>query len=94
MLHGGLDMVTVADDGTARLWEVATGGACRDQTWPRTSNLGAVVFTADGEAVVVADADGIVTELDAEGLEPTGRTVDTGVEPVGVRAGPDGRAAR
>ena len=89
----GLHMVTVADDGTARLWEVATGEPAGTRPGRGRGNLGAVAFTPDGEAVVVADADGIVTELDAEGLEPTGRTVDTGVEPVGVRTGPDGRVA-
>jgi WD40 repeat protein len=57
------------------------------------ANRGAVAFTADGAAVVVADADGTVTELDGHTLEPTGRSLDVGVEALGIRTAATGVVA-
>ena len=62
-----------------------TGSCSRPQPGRGVDNRGAVAFTADGSAVVVADADGTVTELDGRTLEPTGRTLDVGIEPRGIR---------
>ena len=43
--------------------------------------------------MVVADADGTVTEHDGLTLEPTGRSVDVGIEPVGIRTAAGGLIA-
>ena len=77
-------------DGEVRLWDVATAELLATQPGRGADNWGAIAFTADGDHIVVADADGTVTELDAATLEPTGRTLHVGTEPHGLRTGVDG----
>jgi WD40 repeat protein len=88
----GRRLVTVEDRGTVRLWNVDTGEMLATEGRGR-HNLGAVAFTPDGEHVVVADADGHVTELDGHTLEPTGRELETGITVEGLRATHDGVVA-
>ncbi|HET6833875.1 MAG TPA: BTAD domain-containing putative transcriptional regulator [Acidimicrobiales bacterium] len=78
-------VVTVETRGTVRLWDIDTGEMLAMQGRGR-ENLGAVAFTPDGEHVVVADADGRVTELDGQTLELTGRELETGIRARTIRA--------
>jgi WD40 repeat protein/DNA-binding SARP family transcriptional activator len=80
----GRRLVTVGSDGSTRLWRVADGSLLASAVGRGLENRGAVAFTADG-AIVVADADGTVTELDGDTLEPTGRSVSVGAPADGVR---------
>ena len=89
----GERFVAVNDAGALRLWDVADGDLLASSPGRGVANRGAVAFTADGTAVVVADADGIVTELDGHTLEPTGRSLDVDVEPGALRTGSDGVVA-
>ena len=89
----GEQFVTVGWDGTLELFDISDGELLTSRPGRGVENRGAVAFTADGSAVVVADADGIVTEHDAVTLEPTGRAVDVGVEPVGIRTAAGGLIA-
>jgi WD40 repeat protein len=84
----GRRMATVGFDGTVKLWDLASGRRVRMTPGRGQDNHGAIAFTPDGDGVVVADSDGRVTELDAQTLEPTGRTLDTESEAVGVRTAP------
>jgi WD40 repeat protein len=80
--------------GEVRLWDVDDGRllAARRPA-DGGSNHGAVAFTGDGSGVVVAEADGTVTELDGHLLLPTGRSIDVGGEPQTIRAARDGIVA-
>ncbi|HEY6416173.1 MAG TPA: hypothetical protein VIX41_08050, partial [Acidimicrobiales bacterium] len=81
----GRRVVTIETRGTVRLWDIDTGEMLAMQGRGH-ENLGAVAFTPDGEHVVVADADGRVTELDGQTLEPTGRELKTGIRAQTIRA--------
>ena len=89
----GERFVAVNGEGALRLWDLADGDQLASSPGRGVANRGAVAFTADGTAVVVADVDGIVTELDGHTLEPTGRSLDVGVEPGALRTGGDGVVA-
>ena len=89
----GERFVAVNGEGALQLWDLADGDQLASSPGRGVANRGAVAFTADGTAVVVADADGTVTELDGHTLEPTGRSLDVGVEPGALRAGGGGVVA-
>lgn len=78
-------VATVDFSGEVRLWDAATGRLLAARGG-RRNNMGAIAYTASGDGIVVADADGSITELDARTLEPTGRTLDVGIASEGVRA--------
>jgi WD40 repeat protein len=83
----GRTFVMVGEAGKVHLRDAATGELLAIGPGRRgASNLGAIAYSADGRNLVVADADGVVTELDAQTLEPTGRTLDLGTESRGIRA--------
>jgi WD40 repeat protein/DNA-binding SARP family transcriptional activator len=83
----GQRFIDVAPDGGLRLLDVRNGTVLASTPGRDIDNFGAVAFTADGSSVVVADAGGIMRELDSRTLEPTGRSVDLGIEePGGIRA--------
>jgi WD40 repeat protein len=82
----GRRLVAVRYDGTTRLWDTHSGRLIASRPGRGAENDGAVAFAGDGRHVLAADADGTVVELDGRTLEPTGRTVDVGVEPAGIRA--------
>jgi WD40 repeat protein len=77
--------------GRLSVRETRDGALLASSSGRGVGNWGAVAFSADGATVVVADSDGMVTEYDSESLEPTGRSIDLGVEPPGsIRATGDG----
>jgi WD40 repeat protein/DNA-binding SARP family transcriptional activator len=89
----GSQVATVAPDGAVQLWDVETGKRVAKATGRGSDNLGAIAYTPDGAHVVVADTNGAVRKLDARTLEPTGRTLQLGIEPAGVRVTHDGVVA-
>jgi WD40 repeat protein/DNA-binding SARP family transcriptional activator/energy-coupling factor transporter ATP-binding protein EcfA2 len=88
----GERLVTVGFDGATTLWATSDGRRLGAAPGRGEENLGAVAFTPDGTAVVVADADGTVTRLDGRTLEERAST-EVGIEPHAVRTAPDGLAA-
>jgi WD40 repeat protein len=52
-----------------------------------------MAYTPDGARIVLADGDGLVRELDADTLEPTGRTFNLDITPVGLRTTHNGLVA-
>ncbi len=68
----GLTILTGANDGTARLWDVASGGAVRALLPPAGRLPGEVkaCFTADGRHVITASGDRKVRLWDVAGGEP------------------------
>ena len=97
----GRQLATVSVEGPVELWDVETGESVakapgRPSPAPGGGsifNRGAIAYTPDGEHIVVADEDGLVRELDAHTLEPTGRTLDLDVTPAGLRTTHDGMVA-
>ncbi|HYJ68097.1 MAG TPA: BTAD domain-containing putative transcriptional regulator [Nocardioidaceae bacterium] len=88
----GRRVATVSSNGAVQLWDVETGERV-DKASGRGDNLGAIAYTPDGAHIVVAEQNGLVRELDAHTLEPTGRTLDLDLTPVGVRTTHDGLIA-
>jgi WD40 repeat protein/class 3 adenylate cyclase len=89
----GKQLATVGTRGEVRLYEVPTGALLATDRGRGVENLGALAYSADGRHLVVADVDGVVTELDARTLEPSGRTLELGTESRGIRATVDGVVA-
>ena len=54
----GRTVAMVSADGEVRLWDVATAELLATQPGRGADNWGAIAFTADGDHIVVADADG------------------------------------
>ena len=50
-------LATASDDGTARLWDPATGGCLRTLTGP-TGGVWDVAFSPDGHLLATASDDG------------------------------------
>ena len=89
----GLRVVTGADDGVARIWDVAGGREVK--RFPHAQAVVAVSFDADGKRLLTASADGTAkiwdtrtdrdpialrghqTEVTAASFDPTGRWVVT-----------------
>ena len=93
----GKHLAIVGFSGEVRLFDVA-GRLAGVRLTTRSgrgadSNLGALAYSADGRHLVQADVDGVVTELDALTLEPTGRTLDLGTESSGIDRAPGGLVA-
>lgn len=59
----GLRVVTAGDDGTARIWELATGDVSVLRV--NTKQIVGASFTAGGKRVVTVDADGVARISDA-----------------------------
>jgi WD40 repeat protein len=96
----GSQVATVSPKGAVQLWDVETGELVDEAPGRRAVenrraiwNRGAIAYTPDGAHIVVADEDGVVRELDADTLEPTGRTLDLDITPNGVRTTHDGMVA-
>jgi WD40 repeat protein/DNA-binding SARP family transcriptional activator len=81
----GQQIVAVDWDGALQLADVSTGRILVARPSEGVANNGAVAFSPDGDRIVVANVDGSAIELEAESLEPTGRTVDLGIVPNGIR---------
>lgn len=90
---GGRRMVTVEWSGHLQLWDLERATPIGGDAGRDVENFGAIAFAPDGDTVVTADADGVVTERDAETLDPTGRRIDIDFEPEGVRVAVDGTVA-
>jgi len=86
----GHQVATIGWDGSVQLWDVETGELLSEQPGRGSENWGAMAFTTDGKHLVVGDRDGRVSELDAGTLEPTGRTIDLDIHPVGLQVTHDG----
>jgi WD40 repeat protein len=86
----GERFAAVSMDSALRLWDVRDGSLL---AWSPGRGASALAFTADGSGVVVADADGTVTELDGYTLLPTDRSLDVGGEPAGIRTASTGMLA-
>ena len=89
----GKHLAIVGFPGQLRLQEVPTGVWLATDRGRGVENLGALAYSADGRHLVVADVDGVVTEFDAETLEPTGRTLELGTESRGISAASGGLVA-
>lgn len=89
----GRRVVTVDFGGALTLWDIERDVAVARHAGRGVENRGAVAFTPDGRHVIVADANGVVTEVDTDSFEPTGRSLQTGIEPESVRTAPGGRIA-
>jgi WD40 repeat protein/DNA-binding SARP family transcriptional activator len=89
----GRHVVGVFPYGSTRLWDVRTGEEVATQRSRDSENLGAVAVSPDTGAVLVADIDGRVVELDGRTLSPTGRSMDVDVVPVRIRASAGGTFA-
>ncbi len=91
----GRHVATVGWDGETNVFRVGdpSGAPVASRPGRGIDNFGAVAFTADGTGILVADADGIVVELGRETLDPTGRSIDVGIEANGIRTAAGGRFA-
>ena len=91
----GRHVATVGWDGETNVFRVGdpTGAPVASRPGRGIDNFGAVAFTADGTGNLVADADGVVVELGRETLDPTGRSIDVGIEANGIRTAAGGRFA-
>jgi WD40 repeat protein/DNA-binding SARP family transcriptional activator len=89
----GTRFAVVSDTGALSLFDAVDGSLLASTPGREIGNFGAVAFSADGSTVLVADRDGIVTEHDGRTLEPTGRSLDVGVEPAAIRTAADGLVA-
>jgi dipeptidyl aminopeptidase/acylaminoacyl peptidase len=91
---GGTEVATASTDGTARIWEVATG-ALRAPLFGHTNYVRSVAFSPDGQTIVTASLDGTARTwtlsgrriatlarhedaVDTAEFSPDGRTVATG----------------
>jgi WD40 repeat protein/DNA-binding SARP family transcriptional activator len=86
----GSRIVTGSWDGTARLWNAATG---EQQAVLRASEEEAVLtvaFSPDGHSIVIGDTNGDVTVWDGAGLEKIRTLLGHRAEVVGLAFGPDG----
>ena len=81
----GQRLVTVGWDGTTKLWDVRTGALIAARPGRGYANFGAVAFSLDGAAVVVAESDQLVVELDAQTLESTGRRISVGLTAASIQ---------
>ena len=87
----GKTVLTGGEDGTARLWQTATGALAAPPLRHR-GPVRAVAFSPDGQAVLTASLDRTARLWDAATGKPLGAPL---VHPGGVRAvawAPDGRA--
>jgi WD40 repeat protein/DNA-binding SARP family transcriptional activator len=81
----GQRLVTVGREGTTKLWDMRTGALIAARPGRGYANFGAVAFSVDGAAVVVAESDQQVVELDAQTLEPTGRRITVGLTAASIQ---------
>lgn len=89
----GRQVATVSFDGAVQVWDVETGERVAEAPGGSSENWGAIAYTPDGAHIVVAERNGVVRELDARTLEPTGRALDLDITPVGLRTTHDGLVA-
>jgi hypothetical protein len=89
----GRRVVGVFPYGSTQLWDVGTGEQIAQQKSRGSENFGAVAVSPDTGAVLVADADGSVVELDGGTLSPTGRSIDVGAVPLRISGSVDGTFA-
>lgn len=93
----GRRMVSGAEDGTARIWDVASGRQIGEQMWVGGEGGGvwAVAFSPDGAAVVTGDSGGSLRLWDAQTQRPLGYLGDAphahGKQVTGVAYSRDGR---
>jgi WD40 repeat protein len=89
----GRRVVGVLPYGSTRVWAVDTGEVLASRKGRGLENLGAVAVSPDTGAVLVADVDGRVVELDGRTLSPTGRSTEVDVVPERMRASVGGTFA-
>jgi WD40 repeat protein/DNA-binding SARP family transcriptional activator/energy-coupling factor transporter ATP-binding protein EcfA2 len=92
-LPHGRTLATVGVTGEVRLIDARTGETLARADGRGELNHGAIAASPGGRTLVVADADGVVTELDARSLKPTGRSLATDIETHSISASHGGVVA-
>lgn len=85
---GGTRLVTGSDDGTARIWDAASGE--QQHVLRAGSDVHAAAFTPDGQFVLTGEGSGDVTVWDAASLEPRRTLPGHAAAVTDLAFGPDG----
>lgn len=85
------DAFVTAGVDYVKVWDPSTGRVVREASLPGDHQ--AAAYARDGDLLVVADADGVVTRLDAASLEPVGEPVELEGTAGSFSLGPDGNEA-
>jgi WD40 repeat protein/serine/threonine protein kinase len=87
----GTRVATASDDGTARVWDTATGLPAFDCVLAHKGAVLAVAFRFDGRKVLTGGADGVARCWDTATGAPFGPALTHGRDVVDVACSPDGR---
>ncbi|HET6687053.1 MAG TPA: hypothetical protein VFH02_11070, partial [Jiangellaceae bacterium] len=82
---------TAAEDGWVRVWDRHDGGVLAELSV--AADIADIVYTADGENIVVGERSGTLFQIDADTLEPSSAEVRLHHPIARVVASPDGRTA-
>jgi WD40 repeat protein/DNA-binding SARP family transcriptional activator len=82
---------TAAEDGWVRVWDRHDGGVLAELSV--AADIADIVYTADGENIVVGERSGTLYQIDADTLEPSSAQVRLHHPIARVVASPDGRTA-
>jgi WD40 repeat protein len=82
---------TAAEDGWVRVWDRHDGGVLAELSV--AADIADIVYTADGENIVVGERSGTLSQIDADTLEPSSAQVRLHHPIARVVASPDGRTA-
>jgi WD40 repeat protein len=82
---------TAAEDGWVRVWDRHDGGVLAELSV--AADIADIVYTADGENIVVGERSGTLFQIDADTLEPSSAQVRLHHPIARVVASPDGRTA-